>query len=148
MIKTVKLGLILMVFCVISAGLLAYVYIITQPRIVRNSSAAYDLSVKEVLPVASSGEAVRVAPRGYGGPVVLLVGVSNEKKVVGIKVLSQKETPGLGAKVVERGFLDQFIGKGANDPLEPKKDIDAITGATITSRAVCEGVRQAIRGKK
>lgn len=148
MVKTIKLGLILMFFCVISAGLLAYVYTITQPRIVRNAALAYALAVKEVLPDGSSGEAVQVSSRGYGGPIVLLVGVSRENKVLGLKVLSQKETPGLGNKVAGQRWLRQFIGRGPADPLEPKKDIDAITGATITSRAVCEGVRKLLRGSQ
>jgi electron transport complex protein RnfG len=147
-VKIIKLAFILAVFCVISAGLLAYVYVFTQPRIEQNAKLSYEQSVKEVLPEGVKGEAVKVAPRGYGGPVEMLVGVNKEGKVTGLKILNHRETPGLGANITKPGFLKQFIGKSMKDPIEPKKDIDAITGATISSRAVCNGVRQALKGKK
>jgi electron transport complex protein RnfG len=91
------------------------------------------------------GLAVKVAPRGYSGDVVMLVGVDLELRVKGMKILNQRETPGLGTNVEKPKFQKQFIGKGIKDAIEPKKDIDAITGATISSRAVCEGVKTVLR---
>jgi electron transport complex protein RnfG len=55
------------------------------------------------------------------------------------------ETPGLGTKAFSPQFLGQFVGKSVKDPIKPKEDIDAITGATITSRAVCKGVKSALK---
>ena len=75
----------------------------------------------------------------------MLVGVDPELRVKGMKILSQRETPGLGTNVEKPKFQKQFIGKGMKDAIEPKKDIDAITGATISSRAVCEGVKTVLR---
>lgn len=145
--RIIKLGIILAVFCLISAGLLAYVYLLTQPRIELNSKVAYEKSVEEVLPEEGGGKAIRVSARGYSGPFDMLVGIDKEGKVSGLKILNQRETPGLGANISKPSFLKQFVGKSAQDPIEPKKDIDAITGATISSRGVCEGVRQALRKK-
>ena len=140
--KILKLAFILAVFCIISAGSLAFIYMFTQPKIDLNRKLSYDLSVKEVLP--QPGKAVSVSSRGYSGPINMLIGIDKSGKIVGIKILSQTETPGLGANVVKPKFLNQFIGKTGNDPIEPRKDIDAITGATISSRAVCSGVKQAL----
>ena len=162
--KTIKFGLTLGVFCVISAGLLAYVFLLTVPKIEANAKASFEGSLREVLPGAESfksvtapgakseiyeayaggkavGLAVKVAPRGYSGEIVMLVGVDPELRVKGMKILSQRETPGLGTNVEKPKFQRQFIGKGVKDAFEPKKDIDAITGATISSRGVCEGVK-------
>ncbi|MFA6548841.1 MAG: FMN-binding protein [Candidatus Margulisiibacteriota bacterium] len=143
--KIIRLGTILMVFCVVSAAGLAYVYMFTQPQIEANAKLAYEKSVKEVLP--KEGKAVAVSPRGYSSTINLLVGIDAQGKVIGIKVLDQKETPGLGASIVKPDFLKQFIGKSARDPIEVKNDVDAITGATISSRAVCKGVREALEKK-
>lgn len=141
--KFLKLGLTLMIFCAVSAGLLAAVFLLTDPIIKLNAKLVYENSVKEVLPAA--GKAVEVSPRGYAGPVRMLVGVSLDGKVIGLKIIEQKETPGLGSNITSRKFLGQFIGKTINDPIQPKQDIDAITGATISSRAVCNGVREGLR---
>jgi len=140
--KIIRLALILTIFCVISAGALAFVYLFTEPKIKLNQKLSYDSSVKEVLP--QPGKAVSVSPRGYSGPINMMVGVDRSGTVIGIKILNQTETPGLGANVVKTKFLNQFIGKTAKDQIEPKKDIDAITGATISSRAVCKGVKDAL----
>ncbi len=142
--KIAKLGMILAVFCVISAGGLAFVYMWTQPQIERNAKLALEKSKQEVLPPSGKGKAIAVSPRGYGGPIEMLVGIDEKGKVSGVKVLSHRETPGLGANIAQPKFLDQFKGKTLKDPIEPKKDIDALTGATISSRAVCEGVKDAL----
>lgn len=91
------------------------------------------------------GAAVKISPRGYGGPVVVAVGFDLEGNIVGVKVLdASKETAGIGNKVMtDEIFLGQFAGKKVSDPLEVKKDVDAISGATISSKAVVRGVKDA-----
>jgi electron transport complex protein RnfG len=166
--KIIKLGVTLGIFCVISAGMLAYVFMMTGPLIEANAKASFEGSLREVLPGAESfkgvaapgakseiyegyaggkavGLAVKIAPRGYSGEIVMLVGVDPELRVKGMKILSQRETPGLGTNVEKPKFQRQFIGKGVKDRIEPKKDIDAITGATISSRGVCEGVKTVLK---
>lgn len=98
------------------------------------------------------GYAVMVSSGGYGGDVSLAVGIDNELKVTGIDVISHSETPGLGAKCVKDEFKGQFVGKSADIQVVKSgaKDnqIDAITSATITSRAVTNGVNTAISAVK
>ena len=80
---------------------------------------------------------------GFGGPIEVTVGVDTHGTVTGLSVggSSFAETAGLGAKAKEPAFTDQFVGKTA--PLTLKVDVDAISGATITSRAVTDGVNTA-----
>jgi electron transport complex protein RnfG len=86
------------------------------------------------------GAVVTVASEGYGGTVELLVGIDETCHITGIQVLSHSETPGLGANAEKDSFRSQFEGKKA--PLTVTKttpgdvEIQAITGATITSNAV------------
>ena len=85
--------------------------------------------------------------QGYSGLIRILVGFNPDGTITNIEVLEQKETPGLGTKMAEPFFKDQFAGKNpATSELQVKKDggeIDAITAATITSRAFCDAVDQA-----
>ena len=94
------------------------------------------------------GYAVKAAVGGFGGPVSLMVGVLPDGTIYNTKVLSHSETPGLGAKCTEPAFADQFKGFDPSvKKLSVKKDggdIDAITAATITSRAYTEAVALAV----
>ena len=87
-------------------------------------------------------------PGGYGGDVVLMVGFEADKTtVVCYKTLLALETPGLGMKLNTPEFADQFAGKNGT-ALSVKKDggdIEAITSATITSRAVCRAIAAAAK---
>ena len=90
------------------------------------------------------GCAINVAPVGFGGPIAIKVGFDVNGVIWNTKVLSQAETPGLGAKCVEPAFSDQFKGfDPSQKKLSVKKDggdVDAITASTITSRAYAQGV--------
>ncbi len=81
---------------------------------------------------------------GYGGIMCFMLGVKPNNKVSGIYVLSHKETPGLGTKMDLPLFKDQFLDKSLKTTIFKVKkdggDIDAITSATITSRAVIEAI--------
>jgi len=85
--------------------------------------------------------------KGFSGLIRLMVGITPDGMIYSSSVLEQKETPGLGTKMTEPFFKDQFDGK---DPrvfnIEVKKDggdVDAITASTITSRAYCDAVQRA-----
>lgn len=98
------------------------------------------------------GYAVTVAPYGYSSNIVTLVGITVDGALQGATVVQQSETPGLGAKVKEEKFISQFrkdAGRGytTESTLKVNKDggdIQAITGATISSRAFTKGVNQAL----
>ena len=100
-----------------------------------------DAAKSKVLGYAAPG----VSASGYGGTIRLMVGLTAERNVVSYQVLAANETPGLGAKLGDAAFTAQFGGKSGR-ALKVKKDggdVDAITGATITSRAVCEAIANA-----
>ena len=94
------------------------------------------------------GYCVQVEPKGFGGNLTMIVGINADGTVAGAKVTSHAETPGLGAKSqADPNWITQFAGQTADGQLKVAKDggtINAITGATITSRGVCEAVTSAI----
>lgn len=96
------------------------------------------------------GYAVETKPSGYGGEIDMLTGISTDGKITGVKILSQSETAGLGAKSTEPAFYEQYTGLDALKEVTVIKSgsvngnqIMAITGATITSNAVTTGVNAA-----
>ncbi len=101
------------------------------------------------------GWCLPLSAKGYGGEINLLVGLDSQEKITGVKVLEHQETPGLGSQIndleyqqTESAFLKQFKGKMFEDIFlvkeESEDNIQAITGATISSRAVIDGVRQGV----
>ncbi len=88
------------------------------------------------------------APDGYSGNIDIMVGIEPAGHLSGIEILSHAETPGLGAKIVEPWFKEQFKGKGLdNADWRVKKDggdFDQITGATISPRAVVGAIRSGL----
>ena len=179
-----KLGFILLAYSLIAGIALAYVNIKTKPTIAENKSASENNAREEVLPGMEGGFEVKgedsdfpywigyidnsktqiggyvfiAKEKGYSSVVETMVGVDNEGKINGIKVLSQQETPGLGTKIVEirhgdtePWFYKQFTGKNASDNIMVTKDggnIEAITGATITPRAVTSSINKGLNRLK
>ena len=97
-----------------------------------------------------AGYAVEVGPGGFDNTITMMVGVDNEGKVLGISVVSHTETAGLGAVAAANtsageAFRGQFVGtSGSVSVTKDGGAMDAITGATITSRAICVGVNAAL----
>jgi len=96
------------------------------------------------------GVVVQASPAGYGGPIVMLVGVDPGGTVHQMKILSASgETPGLGSKAAEPAFARQFLGLSPGIGLVKNQppagnEIQAVTGATISSQAVLDGVNAAL----
>ena len=166
----------LFAICIVCSSLLAGVYALTKAPIDAAAKAKNEAAIKEVLPPAAVtieeerivdfegasyaynlaydeqgntvGCAINVAPVGFGGPISIKVGFDANGVIWNTKVLSQAETPGLGAKCVEASFSDQFKNFDPSaKKLAVKKDggdIDAITASTITSRAYADGVALAV----
>ncbi|MBL8200427.1 MAG: RnfABCDGE type electron transport complex subunit G [Chromatiales bacterium] len=95
-----------------------------------------------------------IAPDGYVGPVRLLVGISADGRVLGVRVSAHTETPGIGAAIAATSpdWLGTFAGRSLADPPASRwtvrsdgGDFDAIAGATVSSRAVVGGVRRAMQ---
>ena len=160
-----RLTLTLFLITVIVAGLLAFVNYLTADTIAEHTAEAARSAMTQVLaaddytelPVSdaqaaagvtaawSAGEAgtvVRLTTNGFGG---LMVGVDNENKVTGVAIISHSETASLGANCTREDFRAQFAGKtGELAVSKDGGDIDALTGATVTSRAVTRAVNAAL----
>ena len=93
------------------------------------------------------GYALKIVASGSQGNIEMMVGVDAEGAVPGVSIVKNSETSGIGSKVMsnENGVLDQFIGKSAADgTLSVGKNVDAISGATVSSRGVTTGVNAAL----
>ncbi|GAA0744949.1 RnfABCDGE type electron transport complex subunit G [Clostridium oceanicum] len=174
--ETLKLGLKLLLVTAVAGLILGGAFLVTKDPIAKQVAKTNSEAMKEVLPKADSfeimdgkskgnvtevnegkkssdvsGYAIKVLTKGYGGQIEMMVGVSKEGEVKGIKILSHSETPGLGANAPQPKFSGQFKGKPTDKKLEVvktapanKSEVQAITGATITSRAVTKGVNEAV----
>ena len=111
--------------------------------------------IEEIYEGINEGELIgytfKTTPSGYGGQIVVNVGISLDGTVSGINIVSHTETPGLGAKATEESYQDQYKEKSIDSPLEVVKitpsgenEIQAIAGATVTSNGVTDGVNIAI----
>lgn len=113
-------------------------------------SEAYEVQVGG----ASAGHALKVVASGSQGSIEMMVGLDVEGVVTGVSIVSHSETAGIGTKVMENepttanpavGVLDQFQGKSAADgTLTVGSNVDAITGATVSTRGVTAGVNAAL----
>ena len=83
--------------------------------------------------------------KGYGGDIDILVGLEDEDTIKGITIISNKETPGLGTRITEPSFTEEFSGIGIDEVAlsEDGGELDAITGSTVSSVAVIDAVKAA-----
>jgi electron transport complex protein RnfG len=167
-IEFLKLAMVLFITCAVAAGSLALVSQVTKKPIeefakrdkfqAMQAVQAQATEFKEVLPGylweaykdgKLVGQVIAAEAQGYGGPVKMMFGIDLQEKITAVKIVSQTETPGLGAKIIQPEFTAQFTGKTI-DQLALKKDdpakgtIDAISGATISPRAVTRGLRSGL----
>lgn len=174
----VRLTGVLVAVCIIAALLIGGTNAFTYDKIQQQIEKANDEARKHVLPDAQEfenlqytnpnysivqevyaaksggniiGYAVKVAPKGFSGPVEIIVGVGVDGTVQGVKVGNNSETPGLGKNAEKPVFQGQFAGKSWDKEVlviksgTPKdNEIVAIAGSTITSNAVTLGVNQAL----
>ena len=101
---------------------------------------------------STAGYCIKVEPTGFGGKISMMVGVSTDGEICGVKITSMNETPGLGAKANDT-WLAQFKGKNGDISViksgtAKDNEINAISGATITSKAVSDGVNIAVSAVK
>ena len=166
-----RLSLILFLIAGVVALALAGVNSVTAPAIEKLNAEKTQKAIETVLPggydseiseyadatglvskvyKGANGYALEVKPAGFDNTITMMVGIDNEGKVLGISVVSHTETAGLGAVAAAatsagEAFRGQFVGQSGS--VAVSKDggaMDAITGATITSRAICAGVNAAL----
>ncbi|MDO9578264.1 MAG: FMN-binding protein [Candidatus Cloacimonadales bacterium] len=164
-----KLGFVLLVITVIASGILAYVNSLTEPIILENQRKAKAEARLEVLPEAATFDSIGTfnaenvfagkdadgnlvgyvflaSLYGYSSDVKSMVGVNKDLIVNKIKVISQTETPGLGANCIKPEFQAQFSDKGLGE-MKVNKDggpIISITGATITTRTITNSIKNGL----
>ncbi len=157
----IRSGISLAVICMAAAGFLVTVNLLAGPVIVGQAQGEEANSLKEVLPQAEAFEAVKsggkiiyykarnkqgeligavfeAEGKGYSGDIETMVGMLKDGTITAVKVLNQQETPGAGSRVAEAPFSSEFSNKN----IQSLNDIQAITGATISSRAVIDSVKQ------
>ena len=166
-----RLALTLFVIAAVVAAALAGVNSVTKPIIDQLNAEKTQKAIEAVLPggfeeqlatfdnqgglvskvyKGANGYALEVLPSGFDNTITMMVGVDFEGKVLGISVVSHTETAGLGAVAAENtskgeDFRSQFVGKSGSVAVSKDGgELDAITGATITSRAICVGVNAAL----
>ncbi|MEG0295666.1 MAG: RnfABCDGE type electron transport complex subunit G [Clostridium sp.] len=171
-----KLGAILLIITSIAGLLLGFANDLTKEAILENSKLNKE-DLKVIMPQAESiedsgiagneavteifkakngneevGYVFKVTTKGFHGPVDLVVAISNEDVITGMKVMAHSETPGLGAKIVEEEFRTRFNNLPTTEDITmvktaPAKDseVSAITGATVSSNAIGTAVTDALR---
>ena len=168
--EILKIGVILCLITSVSAGILAAVNSATAPIIANNDEKKRNEAMRTVLPDATdfeeltysdgdssvtavydagdAGYVVLCEPKGYGGAISLVVGIDGDKSVHAMDITGQSETPGLGANCVREDFKAQFAGKKNGIAVVKRNakdnEIDALSSATITSKAVTKGVNNAL----
>lgn len=155
---------VLTLTCLVWSAILAAVHEITREGIEAAEKAEMDAALSEIFPGARFveengyfmclenekivGYAMVVEGRGYGGRMKVLVGLGTDNRVAGVRVFAHNETLGIGSRVAEGRFLIQFVGK-TEEELFLREDggkIDAITGATVSSRGLVSAVRSGVKG--
>jgi electron transport complex protein RnfG len=117
------------------------------PEAFRQGNKDVETIFEGLLDGAPVGHAIQVRSRGYGGPVVVMVGVGPGGEILEVRVVEHRETPGLGTYIEEEWFRKQFRGKTAAATLAINRDIDGRTGATISGKAVTRAVKAAMAAK-
>jgi electron transport complex protein RnfG len=172
-----NMALALTLIAIVSSACLGFIYELTKKPIEMAALNKKLEAIKQVVPEFSNnpddemfmlptgeGDSLEVYParkddmvvgyavntytsRGFAGNISLMAGFKPDGTIIDISVLDQKETPGLGTKMTEPEFKDQFKSKNpAEFELKVTKDggsVDAITAATISSRAFCDAVQRA-----
>lgn len=154
-----RFSLVLFLICSIAAGFLASIFKIAEPKISEQRRLEEDRAIKEVLEqIPEAIEKVEkeglifykakdsqsnllayvfiAEARGYSSDIKIVVSMNPEAEIIAIKILEHQETPGIGSRVEENEFLNQFKNKGVDE------QFDTITGATISSRAVIDSLKK------
>jgi electron transport complex protein RnfG len=167
----------LTIICMFAAGALSYTFSVTQPTIEANRLQKKLAMIEAVLPPFDNkpdqdsirltnpkGEAVdfyiakkdgkptgvafQSTAQGYSSRIVIMIGLTPEGKIYGLRILDQSETPGLGNKISKDTFTQQFINKDLSssrwDVKKLKGDFDQVTAATISSKAFIRGVQEGL----
>jgi electron transport complex protein RnfG len=165
--EMLKYGFILGFICFLSSSVLAIVNNVTEPKIRQQKEKEESSAFGELMPESLRFEAryqdekiiyyaaydannklngfiVKAKTKGYSSDIETAASLSLKLEIIGIKILLQNETPGLGNRIAEETFLGQFKARC----VDTLNEVQAITGATISSAAVINSVRDKIQELK
>lgn len=162
-----KIAIPLLLICALIALMMALVNGFTKDRIKSNNLKATQEAISRIYPKFDSsdeididvelpikavyrldegdvllGYCVSVQPSGFNGAIEMMVGVNPEGNITGVEIISHTETPGIGAAADDPEYLKNYIGLSGN--ISFGEGIDALTGATISSKAILSGVNAAV----
>jgi electron transport complex protein RnfG len=162
--------LVLVVICVVVTAALAQTYAVSNPIIEKNAAIAADKARAEVLPEGDSftkyegklatgvtecyvadnkaGMAVTATAKSFGGTLTAMIGIDKDGKVTGVTITGHADTPGLGTKPMTPEYLKaQYFGADnlAADSIKDDQGVDQIVGATISSNAIYQTVKEALQ---
>lgn len=162
--EIIKPVLVLVCICLVVTALLAYINSVTSPIIAKAEQEKTEQAMSEVLADADgfekleienlpdrvnevysatngSGYVFMLTTKGYGGDMKLICGMKSDGTIEQCKTLSHEETSGLGSKTAEDPYRNQYSGKSA----DTLSEVDAITGATISSTAYKNAIEDAFK---
>ncbi len=166
-----KLSAVLLIIAAVSGAILGIVYTVTKDPIAKQVKLEEEKALKDIFPKATSfrlttgkdsytyhevyikskliGYAIDASGKGFASTIKIKIGLNLDKKTIkDIKIIKQGETPGLGTRIKGKKFTDQFMNKTLKQVLlkkdSSKGTIDALTGATISSRTVSKAVQRSI----
>lgn len=160
---TIKYGLLLGFICFLASSILAVVNGITEPKILAQKESEHEEALNAVMPQSEgfkacyendiiiyyaaydrngqlNGFVIKAYSKGYSSTIEAVAGLLLNLEIADIKIISQNETPGLGSRITETNFLGQFKGK----TLDRLSEVQAITGATVSSSALMRSVQEKI----
>lgn len=163
----VKLALTLAVVAITSALILSGINAWTSPRIEENIRKQHIQVLERFFPGAGDfeeleiegivydfiysaggemlGVMARVEAQGYEGIITYYLPVDSQGYILGIHVVSHTETPGVGDVITRPSFQEQFTGKHFSDPITAGEDVDAVSGATVSTMAVINSIRRTVQ---
>ena len=163
-----KTSFILLCICALSAALLGFVNYVTSPIIVKAEQECTEALIKSIFPQYDSfveltyddpdvtsvkvisdasgetaGYIVETAISGFKNVINIMVGLDESAVVRSVKIISHSETPGLGSKITGEKYLNSYVGK--TGVISFNSGIDSLSGATVSSSSVLDGVNLSIK---
>ena len=153
--------LVLSLICLVISGALAFTNSVTEPVIASAAAEREEAARREMIPEASDFETIAaeglpstirevykstndvgyifmITTSGYGGDIIIICGIAPDGRLIGSRAIEQAETKGLGSRIAEDAYSNQYIGMDSS-----LNGIVAITGATISSTAYLNAIKDA-----
>ncbi len=161
-----RLSVTLVAVAIISAALLTGMHNITEPVIREKEQREYLEALEKFFPGISEYETreiegdqfdlvydqdgeklgimATVKTQGYEGTITYNLAVDTDTEIIGIRVISHSETPGIGDVITTDDFQEQFIGKSFEDTIQEGEDVDAVSGATMSTGSMISSIRRTV----